>query len=278
MSSGWLTPLIDSLVLQSKDSYLIVVKFIVKIIATIEARMGSTRLPGKVLAKIGRWSSLELQIERLKRSNYIDEIVLATTTNTDDDVLEIFAMNQSVSFFRGSEQDVLQRILGAARASKGSLLVQLTGDCPLIDSEIVDDLIKKYLELEPNIDFVSNEINRSYPIGLDCRVLSVDLLHKINDECESLIHRSHGTTYVYASAESHRFRCLNIEAPVVLRHPDWRWTLDTAEDLVFFRSLYDYLGGELTRISAIELAAWLRDKPEVRRINSSVQQKRIEDG
>jgi spore coat polysaccharide biosynthesis protein SpsF (cytidylyltransferase family) len=65
---------------------------------------------------------------------------------------------------------------------------------------------------------------------------------------------------------------------VVLRHPDWRWTLDTAEDLVFFRSLYDYLGGELTRISAIELAAWLRDKPEVRRINSSVQQKRIEDG
>ena len=65
---------------------------------------------------------------------------------------------------------------------------------------------------------------------------------------------------------------------MVLRHPDWRWTLDTAEDLVFFRSLYDYLGSELTRISAIELAAWLRDKPEVRKINSSVQQKRIEDG
>jgi spore coat polysaccharide biosynthesis protein SpsF len=249
-----------------------------KIVATIEARMGSTRLPGKVLANIGRWSSLELQIGRLKRSGRINEIVLATTVNREDDVLEEFAMDHNVSFFRGSEQDILTRILGAASSFNGDLLVQVTGDCPLIDPEIIDDVIYKYLELTPNIDFVSNEINRTYPIGLDCRVLSVDFLRQIDEACDSAIHRSHGTTYVYASPESYRFRCFNIEAKEELRYPNWRWTLDTIDDLLFFRRLYDHFGNELMRISAIDLATWLRDKPEVLMLNSSVQQKRIEDG
>jgi spore coat polysaccharide biosynthesis protein SpsF len=249
-----------------------------KIVATIEARMGSTRLPGKVLANIGKWSSLELQIGRLKRSDCIDEIILATTVSRHDDVLEEFAIDHNVSFFRGSEQDILTRILGAASAFNGDLLVQLTGDCPLIDPEIVDDVVHKYLELTPNIDFVSNEINRTYPIGLDCRVLSLDFLRQIDEECNSAIHRSHGTTYIYTSPESHRFRCFNLEAKEELRYPNWRWTLDTIEDLLFFRRLYDHFGNKLMKISAMELATWLYDKPGVLSLNSSVQQKRIEDG
>lgn len=240
--------------------------------------MNSTRLPGKVLLAIGAWPSLELQLARLKRSQNIDTIVLATTTNAADDVLAAFAQDQAIACFRGSEEDILGRILGAAQSVGGELQVQITGDCPLIAPELVDQVIDCYRRAEPAADFVSNEIERTFPIGLDCRVFPVAVLNEVASLCDDPMHRVHGSTYIYAGPGRQRYRCLNVPATGNLRHPDWRWTLDTPEDLMFMRRIAEVFGGRLVDLSAQELATWLLDHPEVQSINAAVRQKTIKDG
>ena len=249
-----------------------------KIVATIEARMGSTRLPGKVLMNIGAWKSLDLQIARLRRSKLIDEIVLATTDNASDNVLEDFATEVGIRCFRGSENDVLGRILGAAKMAKGELQVQITGDCPLIDPCIVDQVISIYLESFNKYDFVSNEIERSYPIGLDCRVFSVDLLDKVGDICDDPVHRVHGSTYIYVGSGKEKYRSYNLLAPYKVRHPGWRWTLDTKEDLLFLTEIAKGIGDHILEIDTDELTDWLLERPQILAINSNVNQKDFADG
>lgn len=247
-------------------------------VATIEARMGSTRLPGKVLMDIGGIRSLECQILRLKRSKLIDDIVIASTTNSIDDVLVEFGNEIGVQVFRGSEQDILKRILGAAKSIQGDLQVQITGDCPLIDPEIVDQVINAYLLKKGSVDFVSNEIQRSYPIGLDCRVFPVDVLDEINHLCKDPLHRVHGSTYIYAGPGKSRYKVLNIKAPDCLNFPNWRWTLDTSEDLKFFRKIAEKFNKSLLELNSIELAEWLQQNPSVLKINQDIKQKVLEDG
>jgi spore coat polysaccharide biosynthesis protein SpsF len=249
-----------------------------KIVATIEARMNSTRLPGKVLMDIGGIRSLECQIKRLRRSNYINEIVLATTTNKTDDELVSFANEMEISVYRGSEDDVLARILGAAQSVDGDLQVQITGDCPLIDSVIVDQVIKTYLDFDGEIDFVSNEIIRSFPIGLDCRVFPVNILAAVDKVCSDPIHRVHGSTYIYIGDGVKIYKSHNIAAPSYLDHPDWRWTLDTPEDLIFVRRVSNYFGERITDVPATEILAFLNGHPEILAINSHVIQKLTNEG
>lgn len=227
---------------------------------------------------IGAWPSLELQLTRLKRSQNIDSIVLATTTNASDDVLAAFAENHGVPCFRGSEEDVLGRILGAAQSVDGELLVQITGDCPLIAPEVVDKVIDCYRLAAPPADFVSNEIERTFPIGLDCRVFPVAVLREVDRVCDDPTHRVHGSTYIYVGPGSQRYRCINVSATGNLRHPSWRWTLDTPEDLRFMRHIAEVFGEQLVDLSAQELATWLLDHPDVLSINATVRQKAIGDG
>ncbi len=250
-----------------------------KIVATIEARMGSTRLPGKVLQDLGGLPSLECQIKRLQKSKLINEIVLATTYKVQDAPLVSFAKNLKIPYFCGDENDILGRILGAAKSVGGELQVQITGDCPLIDAQIVDQVIEKYLAAKGGWDFVSNEIERSYPIGLDCRVFSVALLEKVDKLCQDPMHRVHGSTYIYAGPGKDKYKSSNIHAPPELFFPTWRWTLDTPEDLKFFQTLFQQFGKErMLSLSGIELATWLQKHPEVVAINNSVRQKTIEEG
>lgn len=249
-----------------------------KIVATIEARMNSTRLPGKVLMDIGGVRSLECQIKRLRRSEFINEIVLATTTNESDDELVSFADEIGISVYRGSENDVLARILGAAQSVDGDLQVQITGDCPLIDPVIVDQVIKTYLDFDGDIDFVSNEIERSFPIGLDCRVFPVNILAEVDKICTDPVHRIHGSTYIYAGEGKSKYRSYNLSAPSNLNHPKWRWTLDTPEDLMFFREVTEYFKEKIIGLSSQELTEWLLDNKYVLKINQNIEQKALEDG
>ena len=248
-----------------------------KIVATIEARMNSSRLPGKVLTDIGGFTSLECQIRRLRRSKCIDEIILATTVNKSDDILEEFSFLQNCKIFRGSEEDVLSRILGAANLIGGDLQVQITGDCPLIDPRIVDLVIKTFIE-EKSYDFVSNEVSRSYPIGLDCRVFPVSVLRKINKLCKDPIHRSHGSTYIYKGEGKKYFKIKNIKAPEALNNPDWRWTLDTAEDLEFLKKITSHFKERIIELSSEDLTDWLKENPQVLSINRGVKQKNWQEG
>lgn len=248
------------------------------IVATIEARMGSSRLPNKVLMDLGGMRSLECQIKRLSRSKLINKIVLATTDKKEDDPLEAFAKEMQIPCFRGSEEDILARILGASESQNGELQVQITGDCPFIDPTVVDQVIQVYLDDQENYDFVSNEIERSYPIGLDCRVFPVKVLKEVDEVCKDPVHRIHGSTYIYMGPGKTKYRSKNIFAPENLRHPDWRWTLDTPEDLKFFQTIFKYFGEEIVSLDSAELADWLRKNPQVLEINSNVRQKSIEEG
>ena len=249
-----------------------------KTVATIEARMTSTRLPGKVLMDIGGIRSLECQIKRLGRSKHIDEIVLATTTNESDDELVSFADEMGISVYRGDENDVLARILGAVQSVNGDLQVQITGDCPFIDPVIVDQVIEAYLDFDGEIDFVSNEIIRSFPIGLDCRVFSVDVLAEVDKLCTDPMHRVHGSTYIYAGDGQSIYRTYNLLAPSSLNYPSWRWTLDTSEDLNFFLKIANKFKENIVNLTSQELADWLLDNKDVLAINQDVEQKTFADG
>ncbi len=248
-----------------------------KVVATIEARMSSARLPGKVLKKIGKFPSLELQVKRMRKSIFIDEIVIATTNNKADDSIENFCNKINCKVFRGSENNVMERILHAAQSESADIQVQITGDCPLIDSEIIDDLIKLILSNQ-DLDFVSNEIERSFPIGLDCRVFKVSALEKANKLCKDHTHRVHGSTFMYIGEGKKLFKSKNILAPKKLNFPNWRWTLDTNDDLKFFRTLAKYFNGDLSDLNSAAIVEWLELNPEIAKINQFVKQKALEEG
>ena len=248
-----------------------------KVVATIEARMSSTRLPGKVLMDLGGYKSLELQIKRLRKSKLIDEVVIATTVNELDDAIVDFGKSMKCKVFRGSEDDVMKRILDAVKSVGGEIQVQITGDCPLIDARVIDKLIR-FLLCNLEYDFVSNEIERTYPIGLDCRVFKVSALEKANSLCDDPIHRLHGSTFIYTGEHKSLFLSKKINAPKSIFYPNWRWTLDTKEDLEFLRSILDYYGKGIVSLSSSSLAKWLIQNPKIIQINSNVRQKNLEEG
>jgi spore coat polysaccharide biosynthesis protein SpsF len=248
-----------------------------KVVATIEARMGSTRLPGKVLSDIGGIASLECQINRVRNSKFIDEIIIASTESHLDDAIEEFGKSVRCKVYRGSEEDILKRILSASESLNADIQVQLTGDCPLVDPEIIDELIEFILKNE-EYDFVSNEIERTYPIGLDCRVFKVSALKKADVLCSDPIHRVHGSTYLYASENKHLFKSKNFKAPLSLHYPEWRWTLDTPEDHLFLEQIFIFFGEKILNVTSLEIAKFLNHNPNVLKLNRDIRQKSIEEG
>ena len=152
-----------------------------------------------------------MQVKRIRKSIFIDEIVIATTKNKADDSIVNFCKKINCKVFRGSENDVMERILHAVQSEYADIQVQITGDCPLIDSKIIDDLVRLILSNQ-DLDFVSNEIERSFPIGLDCRVFKVSALERANQLCKDLIHRVHGSTFMYKGEGKKLFKSKNISS------------------------------------------------------------------
>ena len=166
-----------------------------RIVATIEARMTSTRLPGKVLLKIGGKPALEYMIKRIEQSKLIDEIVVATTTKDSDLPIIDLCARVGCKHFRGSEQDVLLRVLDAAKSVGADIIVELTGDCPFIDPEIIDKLIELYFSRD--YDYASNVVERSFPDGFDTQVFSVKSLERVSEMTDDPIDRVHVSCYFY---------------------------------------------------------------------------------
>ena len=239
--------------------------------------MGSTRLPGKVLSDIGGIASLECQINRVRQSRFIDEIIIASTENPLDDAIAEFGRLIKCKVYRGSEEDVLKRILSASESLNADIQVQLTGDCPLVDPAIIDELIEFIIKNE-EYDFASNEMERTYPIGLDCRVFKVSALKKADVLCSDPIHRVHGSTYLYTSENKHLFKCKNFKAPQSLYYPKWRWTLDTPEDHLFLEEIFIFFGKKIFNASSLEIANFLNHNPNILKLNMDIKQKSIEEG
>lgn len=240
------------------------------VIAIIQARMGSTRLPGKIIKEIVRKPMLGHVIERLRKSRLINEIVIATTKNKNNPILKI-TQDYGVKIFIGSEEDVLDRYYQAARRYKDDVIVRITSDCPLIDPEVVDKVIKYFINSEDKIDYVSNTLKRSYPLGLDTEVFSFMALEKAWQEAKETYQREHVTPYIYEHPEI--FRLANVENSEDLSY--LRWTVDEERDLEFVRKVYERLYKEDEIFLMQDVLNLLKKEPQLMEINKEVKQKKL---
>ena len=206
------------------------------VVAIIQARMGSTRLPGKILMDIGGETMLARVVRRVQRATMLDQVVVATTFLPSDDVTALECERLDVPVYRGSELDVLGRYYWTAKKYQAEVVVRITADCPLIDPEIIDQVVLAFLKSRP--DFASNTIIRTYPRGLDVSVMSQAALTRAWKEARRAYDSEHVTSYIYQNPNI--FRLLPVVGEV--DYSNHHWTVDTQEDLDFVRGIYARLG------------------------------------
>jgi len=226
----------------------------------IQARMASTRLPGKVLMDVAGRPMLAQQLRRLKQCALADDIIVATTTNITDDPVAELAHSEQVGCFRGSEQDVLSRYVGAAREAKAEVIIRVTADCPLIDPQITDRVIQELTDHEMECDYASNVLHRTYPRGMDAEAFFWDTLLRIDRLAKSQSAREHVTIAV-RSERPELFLCRSVEE--AQNNSDLRWTVDTAADLDFLRRLYVTLDLNSHLTSYSEILKYVRNHPDL---------------
>ncbi len=229
--------------------------------------MTSRRLPGKVLKPILGRPVLDLLVERLKRSRYIDEIVIATTVNETDDPIVELAKRIGVSSFRGSEEDVLSRVLGAAQSAKADLIVEVTGDCPLIDPQIVDQCIELFQS--GSFDYVSNVLERTFPAGLAVQVFPFKILQEVSNTTSDVEDREHVSLYIYTHPEVYRLK--NLRAPADLHGPEMILTLDTPEDYQVLEKIFSELYPKNPEFTTLDVIQYLRKNPELLKLNERIK-------
>jgi spore coat polysaccharide biosynthesis protein SpsF len=245
-----------------------------KILATIEARIASTRLPGKVLLPLAGRPVLERQIERIRRSRYVDDVIVATTTNRQDEAIVKLCERIRCKFYRGSEDDVLQRVLDSAYSAKGDIIVELTGDCPLIDHRHIDKIIEIFYS--GDYDYASNVVERSFPDGFDVQVFPVSVLEEVDRLTDDPIDRVHVSYYIYMHPE--RFRITNWKAEGRMYWPDLRVTLDERSDYELLNIIFEGLVGSKPDFSAVDVVNFLLERPELLKVNAEVRTKDVEEG
>lgn len=242
-----------------------------KTVAIVEARMRSSRLPGKVLLPILKRPLLELMIERLRRVSWIDEVLIATSSDPSCQPIEALARRLQTGCFRGSEEDVLGRVLGAAQSADADLIVETTGDCPLIDPQVVARVIEAF-KSHP-VDYCSNTLERTFPRGMDVQVFPVSVLEETARLTNNPVDREHVSLYIYEHPE--RFRLLNVESGLPPEMAQVRLTVDTFEDLDLVRSIYEALYPVKPAFSLQDILELLAHKPDLKKINAAVLQKPI---
>jgi spore coat polysaccharide biosynthesis protein SpsF len=243
--------------------------------AIVQARTSSTRLPKKVLKELPYGSHitvLQQVIRRLKRSRRITEIIIATTTDSEDKAIVKLAQNENVKWFRGSKEDVLSRYYLAAKQNKLDIVVRITSDCPCIDPEIIDLIIGEHLRTKS--DYTTNALKRTFPHGIDAEVINFNTLEKVFLEAEQDYEREHVTPYIYKTRPE-LFNITLIEAPKKLISPDIRITLDTEEDYALLCAVFDYLYPENKFFITKDIIELFKRKPWLEYINAKVVQKKV---
>ena len=240
------------------------------ILAIIQARMGSRRLPGKVLMDLGGATVLSRVIHRLERSQQIAKIVVATTSLPEDEVIVSECERLRVTCFRGSENDVLDRYYQAVRSHSADAVVRITSDCPLIDPELVDETIRVF-ENE-HADYASNVSPRTYPRGLDAEVMTSSALERAWREARELHEREHVTPYLYEHPKT--FRLASVSGDV--DHSHYRWTLDTPGDLELLRAVY-FRFHNRDDFHWQDVIALMEREPGLAELNSQVLQKSLRE-
>lgn len=232
------------------------------IVAVLQARLGSSRLPGKVLLNLCGKTVLAKVIERVKRSKLVNKIVVATTINNEDDAIKLECDKLNVSCVRGSQNDVLDRFNMVANASDAIHIVRITCDCPLIDPEIIDMVIEKHLA-EKN-DLTTNSLSETFPDGLDCEVIERNVLFDAWKNAKLKSDREHVTTFIKNNPI--KYQIGELKSDVNYYHK--RWTLDQKEDYEFIKAVYEKLGDNFSWIDVLRL---LERHPELEKINNFIR-------
>lgn len=239
--------------------------------AIIQARMGSTRLPEKVMKNLKGKTVLEHVIERVQQAELIDDIIIATTTHERDSVIESEALRCGVKAFRGSEDDVLSRYYYAAKENKLDIVIRITSDCPLIDPKVLDEIITFYLKNK--FDIVSNAgsdvSSRTYPRGLDTEVFSFEVLENAFNNAVENYQREHVTPFIYEMAKQIFYYRNSVD------YSKFRWTLDTVEDFKLISEVYNYLYNGDHDFYLGDVVKLFEKMPELYDINSHIEQKKI---
>lgn len=245
-----------------------------KTVAIIQARMSSTRLPGKVMKTLCGRTVLSHVIGRVKVCALIDEVVVATSTLAADDVIVSEAESCGASSFRGSEDDVLDRYYRAAAEHNAATVVRITSDCPLIDPALLCDMVDRFngvLRSGGDVDYLSNTLTRSYPRGLDVEVFSFGALEKSHKEATMPHEREHVTPYMHQHPDIFKLREVLSEKD----NSGYRLTLDTPEDFRLIEEIYKVLYREGAIFGTDEVLNLLRARPELPLINAHVEQKKL---
>jgi spore coat polysaccharide biosynthesis protein SpsF len=240
-----------------------------KIVATIEARMTSSRLPGKVLLPALGKPMLHHLVRRLSAAPSIDNIVLATTVNVTDEPLVAFAKEEGIQVYRGSEEDVMGRVIGAAEAGGADIIVEITGDCPIIDPDIVEQTIRMYLHHDAA--YVSNALIRSYPDGMDTQVYALEALKRSAAMTCDPLDREHVSRHMCKHPEL--FQHVHLVAPPSLHWPELGLTLDEEPDYRLLKKIIETLGVGNPLFGCHEVLQLLRKNPDWVDINRAVVRK-----
>lgn len=243
-----------------------------KIVATIEARMTSSRLPGKVLMEALGKPMLYHLVRRLRAVPSINEIVLATTTNATDDVLIEFAKREGIRAFRGSELDVMGRVVGAGEMAEADVLVEITADCPIIDPDVVEQTIRMFLNNKAA--YVANNHIRTYADGMDTQVFRLETLQKSAAMTNHPLDREHVSLHIRNHPEL--FPHIYLIAPPSLHAPELGLTLDEPSDYELIRRIIEHFGDSNPLFGCREVLRLLEAKPELVAINRHVRRKRDE--
>jgi len=240
----------------------------VNVVAIVQTRLASTRLPAKILLDLGGRTALERCLARVRRGTPTG--VVATSVHPEDDVIERAATRLGYPVFRGSHDDVLARYAGAARAHAADVVLRFTSDCPLLDPGVSARVLDAFLRERP--DYASNVLTRRYPRGLDTEVFSRATLERLDAEARDADEREHVTLRVHRRPGEYRLLSAASDGPDLSHH---RWTLDTLEDYRFLHAVHDQLGAEADDAPLERVLALLERRPDLVAINGHVSQKKV---
>ena len=242
-----------------------------KTVMIVQARMGSSRLPGKVMKLVLGKPLLQHMVERLSKSVLADDVVVATTTSDADKPIISLCRALSVRFFRGPEEDVLTRYFDAASTAKADNIVRVTADCPLIDPRVIDRVISHYTENQDKYDYVSNCLKRTFPRGMDCEIFPMRVLKEVHEVATKEADREHVTPFIYRHPR--RYHLGNVACEKDYSH--YRWTVDTPEDFELVSLLMKAAHAARVDYSLQTCIELMEKNPTWTQINAGVSQKTV---
>jgi spore coat polysaccharide biosynthesis protein SpsF len=242
-----------------------------KVVTVIQARMGSSRLPGKVLMPVAGRTLMSYLVERLRKAARVDELVVATTTHPRDDAIVVFCEAERIGVVRGSEQDVLSRFVVAARATRADVVVRVTADCPLLEPALVDRAVQVFVEGHGRPDYVSNMLPPTWPYGMAVEVFAAETLLIADAEAIDPAEREHVTPFIYRRPERFRIESLVLQPD----RSSERWTVDTPEDFELVSRILAELYPRKPGFLLEDVVALLDEHPDWRSINRHVRQKTL---